>query len=138
MKKLKNLKSFDEIQENLNSNSFINHIKQISNDFTKVAHKYDLMKVNDTLDYEGEFAEDLENNIYSVNIWIKDENLSPNMRNIENQRIVIGIMFLNPINEEEFKKDCQKTLPSYNIESMKFTHPEERTQRKTFEICIKI
>ncbi len=80
----------------------------------------------------------MEDNIYSVNVWIKDENLSPSMRKAENQRIVVCIMFLNLIDIEEFKKDCQKSLSSYNIESMKFTHPEEFTQRKTFEICIKI
>jgi hypothetical protein len=114
------------------------YIKKISNDFIKVTDKYDLLKVDDTLDYEGEFSEDLEDNIYSINVWTKDENLPPSMRKVENQRVVIGIMFLNSIDIEVFKKDCQKSLSSYNIESMKFTHPEEFTQRKTLEICIKI
>jgi hypothetical protein len=139
MKDNKHIQSFGLFKENLNISDVMNsYIKQISNDFTKVADKYDLVKVDDTLDYEGEFSEDLEDNIYSVNIWIKDENLSPSMRKAENQRIVVCIMFLNLIDIEEFKKDCQKSLSSYNIESMKFTHPEEFTQRKTFEICIKI
>ncbi len=139
MKDNKQIQSFRDFKENLNISDVMNsYIKQISNDFTKVADKYDLVKVDDTLDYEGEFSEDLEDNIYSVNVWIKDENLSPSMRKAENQRIVVCIMFLNLIDIEEFKKDCQKSLSSYNIESMKFTHPEEFTQRKTFEICIKI
>jgi hypothetical protein len=139
MKDNKHIQSFGLFKENLNISDVMNsYIKQISNDFTKVADKYDLVKVDDTLDYEGEFSEDLEDNIYSVNVWIKDENLSPSMRKVENQRIVVCIMFLNLIDIEEFKKDCQKSLSSYNIESMKFTHPEEFTQRKTFEICIKI
>jgi len=140
MKDKRHIQSFGQFNENLNISDVMNsYIKQISNDFTKVADKYDLLKVDDTLDYEGEFAEDLEDNIYSVNVWVKDENLSPSMRKAENQRIVVGIMFLNSsIDIEEFKKDCQKSLSFYNIESMKFTHPEEFTQRKTFEICIKI
>jgi predicted hydrolase (HD superfamily) len=98
MKVNKHIQSFGLFKENLNISDVMNsYIKQISNDFTKVADKYDLVKVDDTLDYEGEFSEDLEDNIYSVNIWIKDENLSPSMRKAENQRIVVCIMFLNLI-----------------------------------------
>jgi len=139
MKGKGHIQSFGIFKENLNISDVMNsYIKKISNDFTKVADKYDLVKVDDTLNYEGEFSEDLEDSIYSVNVWIKDENLSPSMRKVENQRIVVGIIFLNSIDIEEFKKDCKKSLFSYNIESMKFTHPEEFTQRKTFEICIKI
>jgi hypothetical protein len=143
MKNNKHVESFEKFNENLNISDVMNsYIMQISNDFQEVADKYDLIQVADTLDYEGEFAESFEGSIYSVNIWIKDENLPPYQRKVGNQRIVIAVMFdtqkENSIDIDNFKKDCIKSLKGFNIESMKFTQPEEFTQIKTFEICIKI
>lgn len=66
---------------NNNTNEIV-PILQISTDFKSVVDKYDLVQVVDTLDYEGEFGEDFDGSIYSVNIWVKDENLPPNQSSI--------------------------------------------------------
>lgn len=136
------VQSFSEFNENLTpSDPPNNYIMQISEAFQPVADQWGLTQVDDVLDYEGESAEDLEGSIYSVNVWIKDENLPPHQRKAENQRVVIGVMFdrdmEDTIDLESFKGDCLRSLKEFPIESMKFTGPEEFTQIRTFEICIK-
>lgn len=144
MKDKKYVKGFEEFNENLNISDDMNsyekeqeYIMKISNDFKSVADKYNLIQVDDTLDYEGEFAEDFSGSIYSVNIWIKDENLPLKQRKFENRRIVIGVMFDESENIIDIEDYCNKLLSNFDIESMKFTDPEEFTKIKTFEIVLK-